>query len=167
MRATFRIADDLLGRIHEDLSRRHAFAHERVGFIRCQVATMEREIVVLAQAYDPVEDADYLRSKTVGAMMGPDAIRKALQIAYREGCAMFHVHRHEHKGTPGFSQVDMRENATFVPNFWHVAPKRPHGALVLSHDAAAGLIWKPGSKGPTAFADIFSIGRRITNLGGW
>ena len=42
---------------------------------------------------------------------------------------------------PGFSSIDMRENARFVPNFVSVAPHAVHGAIVLSDTAAFGQVW--------------------------
>lgn len=166
MKTTFRITDQLMDQIHLDLSRRHRFAHERVGFICCQIGEMDNELIVLAQRYEPVADEDYLESDRVGAMMGPSAIRKALQAAYQRGYAMFHVHRHEHLGAPDFSRVDLTESAKFVPDFWKVAPRRPHGAIVLSRDAAEGLIWHASGRAPAPVENIYSIGRGIARLGG-
>ena len=91
--------------------------------------------------YRPVADEEYLDDPRVGAMMGPDAIRNALQWALRDGVALFHVHSHGGQGIPGFSQIDLRENARFVPDFFKVAPQCAHGAIVLSDNAAHGLIW--------------------------
>ena len=54
---------------------------------------------------------------------------------------MFHVHTHGGHGIPGFSGIDLRENAKFVPDFFKVAPQCAHGAIVLSDDAANGLVW--------------------------
>ena len=96
---------------------------------------------MLAREYRPVATAEYLNDPTVGAMMGPAAIRNALQWALQGGGAMFHVHTHGGDGIPGFSGIDLRENAKFVPDFFKVAPQCAHGAIVLSDTAAHGLIW--------------------------
>tara|TARA_R110002124_G_scaffold153244_1_gene320211 strand:+ start:4026 stop:4529 length:504 start_codon:yes stop_codon:yes gene_type:complete len=137
----FKITRPLLSTIRADLIRPHPFAYERVGFISASLSAAANNLFVLARAYRPVLDEDYLRDPSVGAMMGPEAIRKALQWAMNDGVAMFHVHTHGGQGRPGFSGVDLREQAKYVPNFFQVAPQCPHGALVLSDNAAYGHIW--------------------------
>ena len=161
----FRVPAGLLANIHADLSRSHSFAYERVGFIRCHVGKSESRSVILAESYHPIDDDDYLESRSMGAVMGSAAIRKALQRTYQHPASMFHVHRHDHRGVPSFSYVDLRESARFIPDFWKVAPQRPHGALVLSLDAATGMAWDPDDRNPKAFNRISSIGRRLVGLG--
>jgi hypothetical protein len=56
-------------------------------------------LVLLAEGYHPVADDDYIDDPTVGAMMGQEAIRKALKVALLQPVGMFHVHVHEHRGT--------------------------------------------------------------------
>src|ERR1051326_2196944 len=130
MKTNLRIARKLLQDVREDLTRPHPFAFERVGFLACKVAeTKPRGVIVYPYHYLPVEDEDYLHDVRVGAMMGPDAIRKALQFAFKNRVSMFHVHLHDHYGSPRFSDIDLRENSNFVPDFWHVRPTFPHGAL--------------------------------------
>lgn len=141
MRVRFKITTGLLTAICSDLRRPHPFAHERVGFISAGLSAVGDGLLVLAREYRPVADDEYLDDPTVGAMMGPDAIRNALQWALQDGVAMFHVHTHGGHGIPGFSGIDLRENAKFVPDFFKVAPQCAHGAIVLSDDAAHGLVW--------------------------
>lgn len=159
MKALFRIEQGLLKQIHSDLSRPHAFAHERVGFIACRVANIEDGFSILAERYVPVEDGDYEDGHGVGAMMGAAAIRKALQIAYNERVSMIHVHRHEHRGVPRFSAVDLTESAKFVPDFWKVRPELPHGMVVLSRDSMAGMAWNPADKKRVPMHEMTAVGR--------
>lgn len=161
----FRITHQLLGEIHADLSRPHAFAFERVGFIRCRIGTGDGVQIILAEAYSPVADDDYLKCAHMGALMGPAAIRKALQEAYVSRASMFHVHRHEHAGNPAFSQVDVRENAKFIPDFFKVAATKPHGAIVLSRDGAYGAVWDPTTRQSVQFKEMTSIGFPLRRLG--
>jgi hypothetical protein len=161
MKTSFKISESLLKCIHADLSRPHRFAFERIGFIACRHASVTGGIALLAERYHTVEDDDYLNNTKVGAMMGPSAIRKALQIAYKEPISMFHVHRHEHRGIPRFSPLDLRENAKFIPDFWKVRPGIAHGAIVLSHDSAFGLAWDPIDRIPKPFNEFTVIGRPI------
>ncbi len=127
--------------VRRDLAHRHAFAAERVGFISVRAAHTRSNLIVLAERYYPVADDDYVDDPTVGAMMGQEAIRKALNIALLQPVGMFHVHMHEHRGHPGFSRTDLHEQPKFVPDFFKVRRNMPHGAIVLSHDRAAGRIW--------------------------
>ena len=141
------------------MARLHRFASERVGFLACRPGALGHdEVVILAQSFHPIADDDYVESDSVGAMMGSAAIRKALQISYSDRMSMFHVHIHEHVGQPGFSPVDLRESAVFVPDFWHVCPSHPHGALVLSKDSARGLCWYPGIRHPLPIGEIVVVG---------
>lgn len=159
MKLIFRIPGPLLLEIRADLARPHDFAAERVGFISCNVASLsDGGILILARTFHQVDDDDYLDDHRVGAMMGPDAIRKALQLAYKLPTALFHVHVHEHRGTPWFSRTDLSENANFVPDFWHVRPTFPHGAIVLSLDSMAGMCWIPGKPKPLRIQDFARIG---------
>jgi hypothetical protein len=161
MKATFKITAALLAEIRVDLHRPHAFAHERVGFIAAGLSSVQCDLMILARDYLPVQDADYLRDSSVGAMMGPHAIRKALEWAMRDGHAIFHVHSHDGRGVPGFSGIDLRENQKFIPDFFKVAPHCAHGALVLSGDAACGQMWLARAKNPVRINDFVEVGPTI------
>jgi hypothetical protein len=155
MNIRFKITNRLLTTIRIDLRRPHAFAHERVGFIAAGLAAAHDELLILARAYRPVRDDEYLEDPSVGAMMSAVAIRRARQWAMDDRVAIFHVHTHGGKGIPGFSSVDIRENAKFVPNFVAVAPQCVHGALVLSDTAAFGEVWLNRAL-PQSFVTNFS-----------
>ena len=146
MTVHFKITRDLLEKTRYDLERPHSFAAERVGFLSCRVGKIPGGgMILLAHACHPVRDEDYLDDPSVGAMMGPGAIRKAMEYAYNTPVGMFHVHMHGHTGIPEFSRIDLRESRKFIPDFWNVRPKMPHGTLVLSLDSLAGLCWMPDS----------------------
>jgi hypothetical protein len=161
MRIKFKILTALAAAIRADLLRPHFFAAERVGFISCRAGRTPDGIVILASEYHPLEDADYIDDRSVGAMMGSDAIRKALQRAYAGGVSMFHVHLHDHPGRPGFSGVDSRESAKFVPDFFNVRPDLPHGAFVLSRDCAYGMCWCARTSRPIAIGEFVFVGSPI------
>ena len=154
MKVRFKITTALLTAIRSDLRRPHLFAPERVGFISAGLSAFGDGLLVLVREYRPVADDEYLHDPTVGAMMGPDAIRNALQWALQDGVGLFHVHTHGGRGIPGFSGIDLRENAKFVPDFFKVAPQCAHGAIVLSDTAAHGLIWVGRSR-PNHFITSF------------
>jgi hypothetical protein len=94
-------------------------------------------------------------------MMGPDAIRKALEWAMQAGHALFHVHTHGGRGIPGFSDVDLRENAKFIPDFFKVAPQCAHGALVLSDSAARGQVWLGRNGRPQSIGSFAEVGASV------
>ena len=98
-------------------------------------------------------------------MLNAAAFRESLQYSYRNRAAMFHVHRHEHRGLPSFSPVDVRENAKFIPDFWKVAPARPHGAIVLSWNRACASVWDPYTRAPVPLGSITAIGFPCRRLG--
>ncbi|MDE5442527.1 hypothetical protein GWG65_13925 [Bradyrhizobium sp. CSA207] len=143
MKILFRATGDFMAAVRRDLSRRHPFAHERVGFITARAAQGHDHLVVLAEDYHPVADNDYVPDPSVGAMIGQEALRKALELALLKPVGVFHVHLH---GLPAgrrlwFSPIDLREQVKFVPDFFKVRRNMPHGAIVLSPYSAAGRVW--------------------------
>ncbi len=158
MRTIFRATSDFLKGVRRDLERPHAFAAERVGFISVRAANAGENLLLLAHGYHPVDDSDYVNDQSVGAMMGQEAIRKALNIALLQSVGMLHVHAHGHRGVPEFSKIDLSEQDHFVPDFFKVCKAMPHGALVLSHDKAAGRVWLS----PAAVSNIHEF-----NIIGW
>lgn len=166
MRIVFKATEVLVTSIRVDLHRPHPFAAERVGFVSCRVGALTKfGLIVLALNYYPVEDSDYVDGPTVGAMMGPGAIRKALQFAYNNEVGIFHVHIHDHRGQPRPSSIDLKEAAKFVPDFWHVRPHMPHGILVLSRNSATGLCWYPGKSKPMAITEFKFVGQPTSPFG--
>jgi hypothetical protein len=165
----FRARTDLLDAVRKDLHRPHAFAAERVGFLICRAGRLDGAgLVLLAVGYDAVADEHYLEDPSVGAMMGPAAIRAAMQRAYNGGAedlGIFHVHMHGHLGRTGFSEVDDRESRKFVPDFFNVAPEMPHGAVVLSLDQAVGLCWPSPGAAPAPINRFASVGAPLKMWG--
>ena len=161
MKVIFKTTSALLEQIKGDLHRPHPFAHERVGFISEGLSWTGSDLMALARGYRPVSDCDYLNDPSVGAMMGPAAIRKALEWAMQNGHALFHVHSHGGRGVPGFSSVDLRENKKFVPGFFKVTPACAHGALVLSDNRACGQIWVDLNKAPIPVTDFAVVGATV------
>jgi hypothetical protein len=154
-----RIPKSIFQDLHADLSRPHPHALERVAFVSCRPAALPGSgLLLLVHALHPVADEDYERSDEVGAMLSGAAFRKALQYAFNNSVSMFHVHRHEHRGHPRFSPVDLRESAKFVPDFWKVRPGHPHGAIVLSRDSAFGLVWHQQGKPAVPIAKFIVAG---------
>ena len=154
----FKMTCQLFFEIQGDLHRRHPFAHERVGFVGAGLALHGDCCTVLAHSYAPVADEDYLDDPSVGAMMGPDAMYKAMAWAFGLGVALFHIHTHGGSGVPGFSGVDIRESGKFVPDFFKVRPERPHGAIVLSNTHAFGRIWLGRKDAPHTIDEFHLVG---------
>jgi hypothetical protein len=148
MNICLRLPEPLLKKIHEDLSRPHPFAAERVGFLTCGVASLtDPGMLLLGEAWHAVADDDYIEDDRVGACIGGSAFRKLFQAVHREPAAILHVHKHDHIGRPGFSFTDERSMREFVPGFFNVCGSRPHGAIVFSRNSAVGAIWT-GTGGP-------------------
>ncbi len=141
MKTLFRATADFMARVRRDLQRPHAFAHERVGFIAIRATSGHEHLVLLAERYYPVDDQDYVPDSRVGALIGQEAIRKALEIALLQSVGMFHVHAHFLPGRLWFSRTDLREQMRFVPDFFSARENMPHGAIVLNHADAAGRVW--------------------------
>lgn len=166
MNVRFKIQRVLLASVRADLSRPHPFASERVGFISAGLASAGNDLLVLAREFQALDDDEYLQDPSYGALMGPDAIRRALQTAITTGSAMFHVHQHHGTGVPYFSPLDLTENDKFVPDFFKVAPKMAHGTIVLSSNAASGQIWFSGNKPHQAIQDFVEVGAPMRKWSG-
>lgn len=158
MKVTLKIMRPLLEDVRRDLVRPHSFAHERVGFLTAAAAETPAGILLMICGYQPVADEDYEYNESVGAQIGSEAMRKAVQAAYRPQRSLLHVHTHGGFGRPGFSSVDLRSAREFVPGFLHPVPKMPHGLLVLSNDSAAGLFWKKHGVQPESITDFIIVG---------
>jgi hypothetical protein len=141
MNIIFRAQTGFIKRVRRDLLRPHAFAAERVGFITTRAAAAGSALLLLAQDYHPVADADYVDDPSVGAMLGQEALRKALDIALLNKVGIVHVHMHDFPGRLWFSRTDLREQLKFMPDFFKVRRKMPHAAVVLGPHAAAGRVW--------------------------
>jgi hypothetical protein len=166
MKAHFKLAATLLQDIIADLRRPHPFAAERKGFIGCKASACRDGTLVLAHTYIPLPDVWYIDDPRFGCVFNADAMRAAMQFALANDSSMFHVHIHDHIGTPWFSRPDLRESRKFVPDFWNVKPDLPHGALVLSSDSAAALCWYPRQKKPFRICRITALGFPMRFFGG-
>ena len=154
MTTHLKIPGALLQEIHQDLSRPHTFAAERVGFLTCGIADAAGGGQILLA--HRVADEDYVDNPRVGAAIGGSAFRKILQYAYGNAVSILHVHRHDHRGAPRFSPIDLRSAREFVPSFFNVQRMLPHGILVLSLDHAAGQVWDFGRPAARPI-DIFQV----------
>lgn len=161
MKIIFRATDRFLDDVRHDLARPHPFAAERVGFISARAAATPETLLLLAADYHPLADDEYVDDPSVGAMMGQEAIRKALDLALMQPVGVIHVHMHEHHGRPHFSRVDVREQVKFVPDFFKVRREMPHGAIVLSLDRANGRIWLDRDT-VINISEFDVVGRRLT-----
>jgi len=166
MKACLKIDGTLLDSIRDDLRRPHAFAHERVGFVTAGIIALATgDLTLFARDYRPVADNDYLRDANVGAMIGPDAMRKGLQFAYGARSALLHIHNHGGRGAPDFSGIDLSESRKFVPSFFNVVPHMPHGIMVLSDTSARGLLWFDPKMAAVPVLDFVRVGAPYARFG--
>lgn len=165
MKLHFKVPRSLVLQIRADLCRPHPFAHERVGFMTIGASSVpDRELILLARGYQPVEDADYEPDRACGARISGTAFRKGLQRAYRARSGLVHVHAHGGSGIPHFSGVDLQSGGEFVPGFFEAIPSMPHGMIVLSNDRAAGLFWFGKRVRPLAVTSFAFVGAPITRF---
>lgn len=166
MKIDIKITEALLAQARADLHRRHPFALERVGFLTAG-ATRSRDgdILLLCRCYHPVADEDYEASTTVGAQIGSNAMRKAIEVAHPGNSALLHIHTHGGRGVPTFSKTDLVSGAKFVPGFFNALPRTPHGLLVLSNTGANGLVWTAKNAKPQYVDGFTQVGRSIQKFG--
>lgn len=161
MRVGLKISGSLLDQVRRDLGRPHFFAHERVGFLTAGAAGAPDGLMLLVRGYMPIADEDYEVAPDVGARIGSNAMRKAVQAAYRPASTLLHVHTHGGRGLPSFSGVDLESGKTFVPGFFQSCPKMPHGLLVLSNEGATGILWLEPGKRPLPIGRFIRIDQPI------
>jgi hypothetical protein len=161
-----KLPDRLLAEIAADLHRPHPVATERVGFIASVGGATSDGIVLLGRSFHPVRDDDYEPDELVGARIGSRAVQRALALAYAKPQSMLFVHEHRHKALPIPSRVDLDCWRELIPNFWHVRPALPHGAVILSEDAAMGLIWVPEHATVCPINKVTVVGRRLRQWSG-
>lgn len=147
MTIQLRIPRLLCENMRADLVRPHRFATERVGFARVMTGTIGDGKVLLLTSYRPVPDDLYIDDPDVGARIGGDAIRNAMQDVLDGGgrYGLFHVHMHLRKGHTGMSRTDSAEIPKLVQSFRNVGTKATHGLLILTPDRAFSLALLPGS----------------------
>lgn len=141
MKITIKISGKTLDEVRKDLVRPHPFAWERVGFLTACAAEVPQGLLLLVDRYLKVDDGDYEQNEVVGAQIGSDAMRKAVQAAYRPKRALLHIHTHGGFGKPHFSGVDLKSADEFIPGLFSPIPSMPHGLLVLSDNDANGKLW--------------------------
>ena len=166
MNLLIRLTRGLFDRLQQDLRRPHHFAAERVAFVFGRGAATPTGDIVVLSTFDPVEDDDYEEDPRVGARIGAKAIHRALQRASTLGAAAFHVHVHEHAGTPRLSRTDLRELPPVMQPFAYVVPKQPRGILLLSDDECSGLVWPTGRESPVPANAVTIVGAPLTILHG-
>ena len=133
-----------------DLERKHEFAYERVGWVFAKSSRATPDTTLLFPVeYVPVKDEDYVPDQAVGARFNAASIRAALQHSRNTGLACLQTHLHDHRGHTSFSYVDVKTIDNLAPSFRAMAPKVPHGGLVLSRDSATARLWLPDSTTPT------------------
>jgi len=119
-----------------DLRRSHDFAYERVGFLFTKSKKLNKnEILVTASEYIPVEDENYIKDRSVGAKINSFAIEKAMQEILDRNSGCFHVHLHNHSGTPSPSFTDMKSLPGLIKSFSNYSTEQVNGMLILSYDS--------------------------------
>ncbi|WP_018629571.1 HesA/MoeB/ThiF family protein [Niabella aurantiaca] len=131
----FRIPQELRSEMEQDLRRPHSYACERVGFLFTKSKWIDQnKILIVAISYQCVADEHYIEDPTVGAKIGSEAIRSAMQTMFDMKSGCFHVHLHDHQGRPGPSATDKKGLPGVIESFANIAGGQPTGILILSKD---------------------------------
>lgn len=165
---TFKIPKLLAQEIKNDLMRSHPFAFERVGFVftRLNPSQDGKNQIILATAYEPVPDEDYINDPDVGARINSTAIRRVMQRVLTTGEGAFHVHIHDHDDEPSLSYTDKKELRPMMQSIRNAAPQSAHGLLVFSRDAAYSEALLPKTQQFRSIAKIIVIGFALGLLAG-
>ena len=154
---TLRIPRKLQTDMLSDLQRPHIHASERVGFLLTKSKWLNaKKLLIIAVAYQPVDDEFYIEDASVGAKIGSDAIRSAMQSMLTSKTGGFHVHLHDHSGKPGPSSTDRKGLPGVVESLSNIAGRQATGYLILSHDNFYSSIKIPDTN-TIRNADLISV----------
>lgn len=132
----FKIPKQIHQQMLDDLNRKHPFAHERVGFLYTISKKIDPNItLILAKEYCPIPDLDYIKDKSVGAKIGSNAIRTAMEKLFNQKGGCFHVHLHAHSGSPFPSYIDKISLPEIADSFSNITQNQANGFLILSNDS--------------------------------
>lgn len=159
MKVEIRIPGAIRAEAMKDLARPHPFAFERVGFLATRTTLLGPDHhLVLVTGYHPVPDEHYVDDDSVGACIGGEAIRAAMQQVIDEGTGQVHVHLHDHTGPTGPSFTDRKGLPPVVRSLATVGPNQASGYLIFSADSAWAELQVPGSPTPVLATKITSVG---------
>ena len=165
MKIEIRLPAALYDEIIRDLARRHPFAAERVGFVMGRLGSVAGNgKLILLTRYLSIPDDHYVRDRSVGARIGPEAMTAAMQAVYqgrseREG--IFHIHLHEHRGPTRMSIVDRNETPRLIPGFQSVGKDAAHGIIILSQDHGSGWVWLPSAQASVLASAMTVLGSPV------
>jgi hypothetical protein len=159
MRVGIKISRELYLKALDDLRRPHEFAYERVGFLTAKHGNRSggHQLVLLTD-YHPVPDNQYIDDPGSGARINSAAIREAMQRVLDTGDGAFHIHLHDHRGKPGFGEMDQEEIPRVVSGLRVAGPDAPHGMLLFSGNHAAAWVWLPRLSKPVTVSRISVVG---------
>ena len=144
-----------------DLSREHAYAAERCGFVLARSTQGGRQIFLTK--YMSIEDRHYGDNPNVGAEIDGEVLREVLKEAYKDKCGVFHVHMHADFGTLGFSSTDLHFFDGFMPALKGVSSSQPHGALLFDGRRGIAKVWSTDGKIVSA-ARIIIVGPKVLTM---
>lgn len=159
MKIEIRIPSTIRAAAMKDLTRPHPFAFERVGFLAATTTLLGPDHhLVLVTGYHSVPDEHYIDDDSVGACIGGEAIRAAMQRVIDEAKGQLHVHLHDHAGPTGPSFTDRKGLPPVVRSLATVGPNQASGYLIFSLDAAWAELRVPGVAAPVLATKITSVG---------
>jgi hypothetical protein len=165
MKIDAKLSGSLHHLIIKDLTRPHAFAEERVGFVFGRMGSLADEgKVILLSRYHSIPDDQYVNDPSVGARIDRKAITWAMQAVYfarqtHEG--IFHVHLHDLPGETTMSAVDSLEIPRLLPGFQAAGRDAAHGIVVFSRNHGSAWVWLPGHREPIVADSLSVIGAPI------
>ena|SRR5579859_2977481 len=131
-----------------DLRRPHRVVHERLGILTCKTGSASGgAIVFLPVGYTPFADDLYETSKDDSTVLvGSKAITFAMSLALKTKLSCLFVHLHGHTGVPRLSNPDKFHGPNMVKALLNANRTIPHGYVVFSWNACAGLVATPGGE---------------------
>ncbi|MGC9451686.1 MAG: hypothetical protein ACP5I4_09590 [Oceanipulchritudo sp.] len=165
MNIHIRIPQSVFMEAWDNLTSRHPFAFERVGFLSSSLSALdENNYLVLLKKFHPVPDPHYLEDESVGASISGEAIRAAMECGLRNKVGQIHAHIHDHFGQPTPSVIDAEGLPPLTKALATIVPSQASGFLIFSRDRACAEVQIPGQKGSIEATAITIVGFPIRRL---
>jgi len=157
MNVTIRISQKLYADALLDLRRPHPFAYERIGFFSSSTVQLDTEnYLVFLTDFHSIPDEHYVENPEVGACIGTEAIRAAMQRSLKFNKGQLHTHIHGHAGRPRPSKDDLEGVPPITRSLSLTSPGQTSGYLILSQDSAWAELHL-AKTGLTAEADKITV----------
>lgn len=161
-RLEVRIPANLVGDLLEGI--KWTRERESIVFALASHGTTKTRTIVLVRELMMLPAAEYVADPSHGAAWRGAAMIPVLNAALGAGLGIIAFHSHPHRGPVTLSFDDREGARRLLPTFANIIPGRPHGAVVMGEDYAAGMVLLPGPESYRTTVRVRLLGHSIRDL---